>query len=126
VQIEDFDEGNVRLGTITTEFLTYATNIRHISFVMFKQLDLAQIKNLKYRVQTSGIGGNIEVRLGQPDGKLVSTVAIPAGKTKEWQEITAPLSGPEKGLHTLYFIFTNPEGQQQNLFNLDWIYFDNR
>ncbi|GEO02511.1 hypothetical protein AAE02nite_01750 [Adhaeribacter aerolatus] len=126
VQVEDYDEGNVRLGTNTTQFLTYATNIRHNSFVKFKELDLAGVKSLKYRVLASGAGGQIEVRLGQPDGKLISTLAIPAGKNTNWQEITAPLTGSEKGPQAICFVFTNPENRQQNLFNLDWIYFSNK
>lgn len=126
VQIEDYDEGNVRLGTNTTEFLTYATNIRPNSFVKFKQLDLTQVKSLKYRVLTNGLGGNIEVRLDRPDGKVVSTVAIPAGKSKAWQEITASVSSQEKGAHDVYFLFTNSGNVPQNLFNLDWVYFSNK
>jgi cytochrome c len=53
VQAEDFDEGNVRLGTITTEFLTYATSINHNSFIRFNSIDLLNVKQLKY--QGSGL-----------------------------------------------------------------------
>jgi cytochrome c len=128
VQIEDFDEGNVRLGTVTTVFMTYATGIRPGSFVRFNQLDLTGVKELRYRVQAQGQGGNIEVRLGSADGPLVSTVAIPAGSVADpkdgWKGVAAPLKETQ-GQHDLYFVFANPAGEQKNLFNLDWVYFSN-
>ena len=126
VQIEDFDEGNVRLGTITTEFLTFATGIHDGYFVKFNQLDLSHIKNLIYRVQQRGIGGKIEVRLDSRDGPLVSTLDIPSvkGQTQQgWKELRARVEADVKGLHDIYFVFTNPGGGRQNLFNIDWIYF---
>ncbi len=130
VQMEDYDEGNITFGTMTTVFLTYATDIRNGGFVKFKQLDLNQVTHLKYRVQQQGIGGNIELRLDKVDGPLVSTVAIPAGKVtdpkKEWKEVVVPLREEVNGMHDLYFVFTNPRGQHQNLFNMDWIYFVNK
>lgn len=131
VQIEDYDEGNVRLRTNTTLFLTYAPVHQPGSFVMFKDLDLTHLKNISYRVQSQGIGGNIEVRLNSMDGPPISSVAVPAGKATDpaldWKEITAPLQKEVKGMHDLYFVFTNPGGQQQsNLFNLDWLYFSNK
>lgn len=127
VQIEDYDEGNVRMGTITTEFLTFATGITHGKFVKFNQLDMSHVKRVRYRVQSQGIGGNIEVRLDKPDGQLISTVKVPAGKVDNlkngWKEITAPLQEEVTGIHDIYFVFTNTQGQQQYLFNLDWVFF---
>jgi cytochrome c len=130
VQIEDFDEGNVRLGTMTTLFMTYATGIRHGSYVKFNQLDLTHISGLKYRLQGHGAGGNIEVHLDKPDGPLISTVAIASGKVDDpktgWKEVTAPVKEKVIGIHDVYFVFTNSGEQKQSLFNLDWIYFANK
>ncbi|QMU28644.1 PQQ-dependent sugar dehydrogenase [Adhaeribacter radiodurans] len=130
VQVEDYDEGNVKLGTVTTEFLTYATTINHQSFVKFKNIDLTHLKSLTYRVQTSGPGGNIEVHLDQPNGTLVSSIIIPAAKNTDakskWQEVITPFNQKTKGIHDLYFVFTGTNPNQQNLFNLDWIYFSNK
>ncbi|PSR52756.1 PKD domain-containing protein [Adhaeribacter arboris] len=130
VQVEDYDEGNVKLGTITTEFLTYATGINHKSFVKFKNIDLTHVKSLTYRVQTNGTGGNIEVHLDKPDGTLVSTVAVPARKSSElksnWPEVSTPINQKTTGNHDVYFVFTGSLPNQQNLFNLDWIYFSNK
>lgn len=125
VQAEDFDEGNVRLGTITTVFLTYATSIGHNSFIRFNKIDLSHVKQLKYRVQPQ-VGGKIELRLGRMNGPIVSTLNIPSkpsGGQTSWKEYFANLN-ETNGVQDLYFVFTNAEGKK-GLFDLDWIYFSN-
>ncbi|MGV3502165.1 MAG: PQQ-dependent sugar dehydrogenase [Adhaeribacter sp.] len=125
VQIEDFDEGNIRLGTITTEALTYGTNVRHRSYVRFNQVDLSHLESVRYRVLPAA-GGQIEMRLGRPDGPLISTLAIGSGTTtdlkKDWKEMSAPLQ-PTRGKHDLFLVFTNEKETQRNLFMIDWMYF---
>jgi cytochrome c len=128
VQIEDFDEGNIRLGTITTEFLTYGTGIRHRSYVRFNQLDLTHLESVRYRV-LPGAGGRIEMRLDGVDGPLVSSLSVgaePAADPKKgWKEMTAPLQST-KGRHDVFLVFVNEKELQRNLFGLDWLYFSNR
>ena len=126
VQAEDFDEGNVRVATITTAFYAYARGINHNSYMRFNKIDLTHVRQLKYRVQPQA-GGEIEVRLDKADGPLISSVSIPAGIAADpaaWKEITAPLN-EINGIHNVYFVFIDPEGKKKNLFNIDWIYFSN-
>ena len=125
VQIEDFDEGNIRLGTITTEALTYGTNVRHRSYVRFNQVDLSHLESVRYRVLPAA-GGQIEMRLDAVDGPLVSTLAVGPGATadmkKDWKEMSAPLQ-PTRGKHDVFLVFSNEKEQQRNLFYIDWLYF---
>ncbi|WP_237586769.1 PQQ-dependent sugar dehydrogenase [Pontibacter russatus] len=127
VQLEDYDSGDVALGTVTTEFLTYGS-ARHGNYAKFSQLDLTHLKRIKYRVQQQGASGQIEVRLDSLNGPLVSTVPIPAGKAadakKEWTEVTAPLK-ETKGKHDVFLVFTNKQAPQATLFHIDWLYFLN-
>lgn len=123
VQADDFDEGNVRIATITTEFYAYATSIHHDSYIRFNNIDLTHINKLKFRAKGLN-GGTIEVRLAKKDGPLLSTVPVPAGDA-DWKEIIAPIR-ESKGAAPLYFVFKGKEGQQQNLLNLDWIYFSRK
>jgi cytochrome c len=127
VQADDFDKGNVRIATITTEFMAYVTGLVNQSYIMFNDVDLTSIKQLKYRVQLKGSGGNIELRLNSKDGPLVSTLTVPAGNAPDvksgWKELEAEVAAT-KGKHNLYFVFKAP-GVKQNMFNLDWIYFSN-
>lgn len=126
VQAEDFDDGNVRIATYTTAALSYARAINHTTYIRFNQIDLTHIKQIKYRVEPQS-GGEIELRLGNPEGPLVSTVKIPPGIAKDpqsWKEIWSDLIDT-KGLHDLYFVFKAQGERKQNLFHLDWIYFSN-
>jgi cytochrome c len=125
VQIEDNDGGDVRISTITTAFLSFGRT-KNNSFVRFNQLDLTEVKALKYRIQENGVGGNIELHLDSLNGPLVSTIAVgPAVVTdlkSNWKEITAPVK-LTKGIHDLFVVFTNPVDKQKNIVNIDWIYF---
>lgn len=129
VQIEDFDEGTVRLGTITTVFMTFATGIQHGSFVKFNDLDLTNVKHLKWRIQSHGIGGNIEMRVDNKEGRLISTLSVPGGKVNDlkdgWKELTAKMDSIS-GIHDVYFVFTHPAAQKGNLFHVDWVNFGNK
>lgn len=125
VQIEDFDSGNLRIGTITTAFISYART-KHKGYTKFNRLDLAHVSKLKYRIQSNGPGGMIELHLDSISGPLVSSVTIPPGEVKNlktnWKDIIAPVK-KMPGIHDLYFVFVNPAEPQKNLFNIDWIYF---
>jgi len=128
VQADDFDKGNVRISTITTEFMAYVTGLVNQSYISFNDIDMSDVKRLKYRVQLNGTGGNIELRLDSKDGPLISTLSVPAGNAANvksgWKELEAEVTAT-KGKHNLYFVFAAP-GVKQNMFNLDWIYFSNK
>ena len=125
VQTEDFDKGNVRIATKTTEFRSYVTSISNGKYIRFNHIDLVGIKNLTYQVQTIGVGGNIEVRLDKIDGPLVSTLAVPAGDSspanQAWKKMQATVKSTV-GKHDLFFVFKGP-ANNQNYFNIDWILF---
>lgn len=128
IQAEDFDEGNVGISTITTAFLAYITHIQNGKYIKFNQIDLSHVKSLIYNVQLNGSGGDIEVRLDKPDGALISTITIPAGKTdlptSGWKEMGSEIRSTA-GKHDLYFVFKS-DRQGYNFFNIDWIKFSNR
>ncbi|CAL1519530.1 PQQ-dependent sugar dehydrogenase [Chitinophaga sp. MM2321] len=127
VQVEDADEGNVRLGTITTEGMSYGY-VQNNGFIRFNHFYLDGVKSIKYNLQLNGIGGVIEMRLDKPDGQLVSKATIPAkaaGDAKPgWKELTTPIEAVS-GQHDLYFVFKSVDGKDGYLFNIDWLYFSN-
>lgn len=129
MQMEDNDQGNVGvvIATENTGFISYISNIRHNSYVMFRQLDLTQVDQIRYRLQAHGAGGRIELHLDSLRGPVVSTLTVPAGSVQDlkigWQDAVAPVQ-LTKGLHDLYFVFTNPEAQRKALFHIDWVYFN--
>jgi len=125
VQAEDFDEGNVRLGTITTDVLTYATSINHNSFIRFNSVDLMNVKQLRFRVRAHN-GGLIEVHHGNRNSPVISSITVPAriaGAQAKWIEIVSEMKQTD-GIQDLFFVFVDENGKK-NLFDLDWIYFGN-
>ena len=129
IQMEDNDRGNVGvvIATASTGFISYIRKIYHGSFVVFNQLDLNQVSHINYRALALGIGGQIELRLDSLQGPLVSSVSISAGQVPDlktgWKNVLAPIK-PTKGLHDLYFVFTNETGPHKELFYLDWMHIE--
>lgn len=129
IQVEDFDEGNVNLATITTAALCYAY-VRNNSYIRFNHFYLDGVKSLQYNIQEQGMGGVIEVHLDKPDGPLLSKVNVPAGTAAAagpksgWKPVKATVQ-PTIGAHDLYFVFKSADGKDGYLFNVDWIYFSN-
>jgi len=69
------------------------------------------------RVASASNGGNIEIRLDSPTGKLVGTCAVTGtGGWQTWTTKSCSVSGAE-GIHDLYFVFKGGSGY---LFNIDW------
>lgn len=128
IQAEDFDEGNVRIGTVTTLFLSYVMDVQAGKYIRFNDVDLAHVKRLKYKVQTNGVGGTVELRLGGIDGPIINSLKVPGATGKstdaEWREMISDVK-LTRGKHHLYFVFNGQEGNV-NYFNLDWIEFINK
>ncbi|MCC3372040.1 glycoside hydrolase family 43 protein [Cohnella sp. REN36] len=60
----------------------------------------------------------IELRLDQPDGKLVGTLSVPQAPASDWIEAKAEIAGAE-GVRDIYFVFRGKPGSR--LFKLgDW------
>jgi arabinoxylan arabinofuranohydrolase len=69
------------------------------------------------RVASATNGGNIELRLDSPTGKLVGTCAVSGtGGWQAWTTKTCNVNGAT-GIHDLYLKFTGGSG---SLFNLNW------
>lgn len=124
VEAELFDEGNVGIATITTENLSYIRNIKNGSYIKFNQTDLSDIRTLKYRIQGAGAGGTIRLHLDSQDGPVISTLEVKGGDA-QWREYSAEIE-PVDEVRDLYFMFENEEAEDQNLFHVDWIYFEMR
>lgn len=125
LQAEDYDEGKANIVHITTTNSSYINGLLPGSYIKFEDIDLTGIQHLTYNIQQNGAGGTIALHLDNPEGQVVSTVKISAGSLTEWKEITAEVK-KVKGLHDLYFVFTNANVSGQYLFNIDWIYFSDK
>jgi cytochrome c len=125
VEAESFDRGNARIGTITNPAQSYIVGAGDGTFVVFKKIDLTDVKELSYRVMAHN-GGRIEVHAGSADGELISGVDISAGNSLGlWKDVAAPIVSKDP-IQDLYFVFKSTASNKQNLFDIDWIYFSSK
>ncbi len=105
----------------------YVGGISDGSYMEFKNIDLAGIAKIRYRIEAANAaaeGAEITLRLGSPTGEVVSRHSYKqASGQNGYQEISVPVT-PTEGIHDLYFVFSHEQNKGQSLFNLDWIYFE--
>ncbi|RCX14816.1 alpha-galactosidase [Anaerobacterium chartisolvens] len=121
IEAENFD---IQSGVQTETCTEGGLNVGYIEngdYTVYKNIDFGGgALSFQARVATSTQGGNIEVRLGGIDGKLVGT--CPVGTTdgfQNWVDVSCKISGAS-GKHDLYLKFTGGSGY---LFNVNWFQF---
>lgn len=98
-------------------------SIHHRSYFVFKNIDLKGIKQLTYNYSSLNRDATIEVRVGSPQGEVISAVNYTAtGDWKEYKLLTAPIKNPG-GKNDLYFVIRKTEEPTDHLINIDWITF---
>lgn len=99
-------------------YVGFVRNMVGESYIVFENVAFSSgASSVEARVASAVANGNIEFRLGTPDGPLIAT--IPVGNTGGWQSwrtVSAPVSGVT-GSHRLYAVFKNAES------NLNWFQF---
>ena len=102
------------------------------SYVLFKDIDLTDIKKVSFAVDPANTSGRIELRLSSPEGTLI-------GSTKELSKEDRPdkrnsdkwfdamaLLEPTNGVHDIYIVFHSQDGVGiWNGFYLNTLYFYN-
>jgi hypothetical protein len=91
--------------------------IKNGAFIQFNTIDFGEGKNsIIVDAATPTKGGDIEVRLGDDKGELISTIAITkTGKWDNWTEFKAPLSKRVQGNQKVTLVF---KGNKGFLFNI--------
>ena len=125
LQAEHFTTNNGTMIEQTGDFLGGGQNVGFIEdgdHFSFAPINLAGIDFLTYRVASAGPGGIIEVRVGSPDGPVISFTSVdPTGQWQLYRDVTAAIEDIG-GTHELFFVFTNFPGAS-GLFNINWIDF---
>ncbi|MDQ0253231.1 arabinoxylan arabinofuranohydrolase [Evansella vedderi] len=66
---------------------------------------------------SSGTDGSaIELRLGDPTGKLIGTLTVPNTGWNQWTNVSTEVSGVE-GVHDLYFVYRGKSNQKLFMFD---------
>ncbi|RCX14834.1 dockerin type I repeat protein [Anaerobacterium chartisolvens] len=97
-------------------------NIENGDYIKVKGVDFGSgATSFDARVSSATSGGNIELRLDSPTGKLIGTCAVSGtGGWQTWATKSCNISGVS-GVHDLYLKFTGGSGF---LMNLNWWKFD--
>jgi len=97
-------------------------NIENGEYIKVKGVDFSTgAASFNARVASATSGGNIELRLDSPTGKLVGTCSVTGtGGWQTWADKTCTVSGAT-GIHDLYLKFTGGSGY---LFNFNWWQFN--
>ncbi|MCE7064334.1 PQQ-dependent sugar dehydrogenase [Dyadobacter sp. CY326] len=128
VQLEDFEKGNVSvsIGTKNNGFVT-SVPAGNGKFVSFTNIDLNQIKRLKFRVVGDGDGGTLEIRESGVDGNLLGSVNVKGNSSQDikidWKELATDIK-PVNRATDIYLVFKNPDSTKKLLFYIDWMYFE--
>ena len=127
VQAEDFyKKFDTRRRQPSTENYAYMDLMKEGSYLVFKAIDLKDVKALTLRIATTAPGIALTVKL--KDGKEITSVELPdtQGDTN-WAEIEVPVSNAPTGPHDLYVATSVPKGSAEGASaSIDWIYFENK
>jgi cytochrome c len=93
------------------------------SYLLFKGIDLTNIKELTYRLAPKGQGTRMEVHIDSPGGPIVSSAECQSTESGDKKiNITAPVK-PTTGRHDLYFVVAKDTQPDKNLLALESIEF---
>ena len=117
-----FEEADIiRNGEI---FGAVVGRLNNKSYIILKQIDLKGIDKLTYRYSSQQHDATVEVHVGSPKGKIISTLNYKAtGKWETFAEASALVADPG-GKNDLYFVLVKASKPNQNLIGLDWVKFE--
>lgn len=101
-----------------TKFLAF----RHNGIARLAEVDLTEKNKLIFRYRTGSKGGQWQLHLDSPTGKVLAQVS--ASPTSNWEIQSVDLE-EVKGKHDLYFTFQNPtlNNPRQAGIQFDWFHF---
>lgn len=115
---DDFAQVEVNRQTGSVRYL------QDKGFVLFKELDLTDIKGLTLEVDSVSLPGKIEIRKGKPDGELLGQIKV--DKVQGGNPALKQVDFDAKSITTdLFFIYrkTGSESSEKGAFDLNRIVF---
>lgn len=115
-------KGNIRIDLLSSIDVKSEglTKIKSEDRAVFKYIDFGKgVSAFEAKILNSN-GGEIELRLDEPDGKLIGKCVIePKGENIPYQIVNSKIEFT-KGKHALWMVF---KGKSNLLFDIDWFYF---
>ncbi|MBA4054342.1 MAG: hypothetical protein C0490_06495, partial [Marivirga sp.] len=101
-------------------------NVRNGSYAVYKNLDLTGVKKATMtafiRDLSQNPGGDIEIHLDKPDGKVLGKVTV----SKPGLSTLPTKLEMETGYHDLYIVFKNPKATEISMFFFGGIRLENK
>jgi arabinoxylan arabinofuranohydrolase len=97
----------------------YVTDIDSADYIKIRQVDFGNqgVRQFLASVACGSQGGQLDVRLGSPYGRLLSRIQVEhTGDWQTWKTLSA-MARSVTGVHDLYLVFSGGNGE---LFNMDW------
>ena len=120
VEAESADEihGSQVLGSGNASGGKFIGAINHGHFLRFRNIAMDEVGSIILRIASAGSGGQIEVRLDEPDGALLATTEVEVnGQWEEFYDRKVQLM-KASGRHDVIIRFVHP-GKAGGLMNLD-------
>ena len=96
--------------------------INHGHSLRFDDIDLESVGKITVRAGSDGDGGDVEIRLGSPDGRLIGQVHVaPTGGWVDWKEHQIDIRQVD-GTHDLFIVFRNDQSET-SLMAIDSFFF---
>lgn len=119
IEAEEFSKSNVKSTGCEG---TCVADLKNGDFLGYRAVDfgpggITEAINFRYS-KTSGIGGYVEIRLGDPTGQIVGEFA-PIGTEGVFKEATITLSDSVEGVQYLYFVGVSSNSDP--ILSLDWV-----
>ena len=98
------------------------TGLVHGRYFSFDNIDLTGVKSIElgfYESEKVPEGTSVEIRIGRPDGEVISSGNISkSGDNKPTVEFS-----PTSGMHDVFFVFKNEKETEREIGMLDWVLF---
>jgi cytochrome c len=101
-------------------------NLLDGSYAVYKNLDMSGIRKATITTyivdKNTNTGGDVEIRLDKPDGKLVGKVTA----SKIGVSAVSTSLQAETGNHDLYLVFRSPDAKEKSMFYFSTLKLDNK
>jgi hypothetical protein len=126
IEAEDYDRasGTVMSTTTDVDGEEELDSIEYGDWILFKNVDLTDLKSIDVRVASLNDNSRIEFRTGSYGGSLLTNVSISnTGSTSIWETASADLYSEMEGEYDVYLVFKGSTSSD-DLLNINWLQFN--
>ena len=124
IEAEDYDRASGTIPTATSDVdgESELGSIKPGDWILFKNIDLTDLKSIDVRIANPNDGSRIELWTGSYTGSLLAYIKLPnTGSSTNWQTVNANLYSGIVGKQNVYVVFKG--SASDNLLNINWLQF---